>query len=324
MVATAARLTAPHSTRVNYAQNLALVNGLISMVCMATDGAMSVDGGNWQIFAAMASAATRDIRLNTSVAALIKRSDSTYTLLPQNASTGALHETEHFDEVILAAPYQFSNLTLTPPPQHIPDPIPYVRLHVTLFTSPHRLSPAAFNLAPGAPVPRTILTTLAAGAPARGVNDTSAVGPAGFFSISTLRSVRNPATGAREHLYKVFSAAPVTGAFLGKILGVAGDSSDDDGEGATGEAVGKADVTWVYRKVWQSYPVELPRVTFEEVRLDEGLWYTSGVEGFISTMETSALAGKNVARLVVDGWVGGGNEGEGAVENEEEEGVKEL
>ena len=36
---------------------------------------------------------------------------------------------------------------------------------------------------------------------------------------------------------------------------------------------------------------------------DEGLWYTSGIERFISTMETSALMGKNVARLVVDGWL---------------------
>ena len=65
------------------------------------------------------------------------------------------------------------------------------------------------------------------------------------------------------------------------------------------------DVTWMYRKVWNSYPYELPRVTFESLKLDEGLWYTSGIESFISTMETSALMGKNVARLVVDGWIEG-------------------
>jgi len=63
------------------------------------------------------------------------------------------------------------------------------------------------------------------------------------------------------------------------------------------------DISWVYRKLWQSYPYEFPRVTFEELRLDENLWYTSGIESFISTMETSALMGKNVARLVVDEWV---------------------
>lgn len=36
------------------------------------------------------------------------------------------------------------------------------------------------------------------------------------------------------------------------------------------------------------------------------LWYTSGIEGFISTMETSSLMGRNVARLIVDGWLEGG------------------
>ena len=32
------------------------------------------------------------------------------------------------------------------------------------------------------------------------------------------------------------------------------------------------------------------------------MWYTSGIESFISTMETSSLMGMNVARLVNDGW----------------------
>ncbi|OJD37979.1 prenylcysteine lyase [Diplodia corticola] len=318
------------STRVNYAQNLALVNGLISMVCMATDGAMSIDGGNWQIFAAMATAATHDIRLNTTVSALAKQADGTYLLTPSTATTGAAAAPEAFDEVILAAPYQFANITFTPhPPKHVPDAIPYVRLHVTLFASPHRLSPAAFNLAPGTPVPRVVLTTLGADdAPGTSPDDNrSRAGAAGFFSISTLRTVRHPRTARREHLYKIFSPAPVSGAFLAKILGVR--TEFDDGESDVGEdAAGRrGSVTWVYRKVWDSYPYEWPRVTFEEVRLDEGLWYTSGIEGLISTMETSALAGKNVARLVVDGWVGRGEEtgGRGGVGKEgDEEGVKEL
>lgn len=32
------------------------------------------------------------------------------------------------------------------------------------------------------------------------------------------------------------------------------------------------------------------------------LWYTSGIEQFISTMETSSLMGMNVAKLAVDAW----------------------
>ena len=38
--------------------------------------------------------------------------------------------------------------------------------------------------------------------------------------------------------------------------------------------------------------------------LDWNLWYTSPIESFISTMETSALAGSNVAKLIVNGWIG--------------------
>ncbi|KAH7043779.1 Prenylcysteine lyase-domain-containing protein [Macrophomina phaseolina] len=315
------------STRVNYAQNLARINGLLSMVCMATDGAMSVDGGNWRIFSHLAHAATHDIRLNTSVSALIKRSDATYTLIPQDSTTSALRAPEHFDAVILAAPYHSANISITALPEHVPDAIPYVKLHVTLFASPHRLAASAFNLPDGTPVPQVVLTTLGKSDDARGDDSPARVGAAGFFSISALRRVRNPRTGQREYLYKIFSPAPVTGGFLARILGVADDASNDDREDGVGEAVGAGDVTWIYRKVWESYPFEYPRVTFEEVRLDQELWYTSAVEGFISTMETSALAGKNVARLIVDGWVGG-KEGRkvGASEGvvEEEDGVKEL
>ena len=82
-------------------------------------------------------------------------------------------------------------------------------------------------------------------------------------------------------------------------------------------------MSWKYEKIWQSYPVEKPRVTFEDIRIDipasdsdsesgaerrggkgsRHLYYTSGIEGFISTMETSSLMGANVARLLVDEWI---------------------
>ena len=57
-------------------------------------------------------------------------------------------------------------------------------------------------------------------------------------------------------------------------------------------------------------------MTFQDPVVGPGLYYTSGMEGFISTMETNALMGKNVAKLIVDdilgvpsgGAVGGGGE----------------
>ena len=63
-------------------------------------------------------------------------------------------------------------------------------------------------------------------------------------------------------------------------------------------------ISWYYPHVWYSYPVELPRVTFEDLELSKGFYYTSGIESFISTMETSALMGKNVAQLIMDDFLG--------------------
>jgi prenylcysteine oxidase/farnesylcysteine lyase len=96
-----------------------------------------------------------------------------------------------------------------------------------------------------------------------------------------------------EYAYKIFSPAPPSVEFLADLLGVASEGGE----------IGEEDITWLYRKVWHSYPYEYPRDSFEDIKLGEGLWYTSGIERFISTMETSALMGKNVARLVVDGWL---------------------
>ena len=62
-------------------------------------------------------------------------------------------------------------------------------------------------------------------------------------------------------------------------------------------------ISWYYPHVWQSYPYEYPRVTFEDPELARGFYYTSGMESFISTMETSALMGMNVAQLIVDDYL---------------------
>jgi prenylcysteine oxidase / farnesylcysteine lyase len=60
-------------------------------------------------------------------------------------------------------------------------------------------------------------------------------------------------------------------------------------------------------------------VTFEDPELAKGLYYTSGMESFISTMETSALMGMNVARLVMDDYLnvlGGEEQGQKVVKEE--------
>ena len=274
------------STRVNYAQNLDSIHGVETMVCMATDGAMSVAGGNWQIFASMLGHSGAQIFLNTTVTSIDRQDDGTYNLATQ-VDSNPLYASQPYDTVILASPFQFANLTLNPPPVEPIPAIPYVKLHVTLFTSPYKLDPQAFNLPPTSSVPKMVLTTTHPRGTAPEYN-----------SISLLRSIINPATQSKEYLYKVFSPAPASPAFLRQILATP--------TLADGEELHDDLVTWRHEKLWYSYPVEHPRVTFEEtyygLQGGGGVWYTSGIEGFISTMETSSLMGMNVARLIVDAW----------------------
>ncbi|KAF2096307.1 prenylcysteine oxidase 1 [Rhizodiscina lignyota] len=299
------------ATRVNYAQNLGLIHGLETMVCMATDGAVGVEGGNWKIFEKMVEGATKDVLLGTAVSAVRKVEGGGYILEWKEVEGGdgsaeSKMKSEHFDSVVLAAPHQFSDIEIAPESKRVPDKVPYVQLHVTLFTSPHLLSPQAFNLPPDELVPEIILTTLQPDE--KPGSDPKGVGRAGFFSISLLQPIVNRKVNPprEEFTYKIFSPTEIDAKFLIKILGLQDSplgAEDDEGEEAQLD-VSKEDVSWIYRKVWHSYPYHYPRVTFEEISLDKDFWYTSGIEGFISTMETSALMGKNVARLIVDDWMG--------------------
>jgi prenylcysteine oxidase / farnesylcysteine lyase len=287
------------ATRVNYAQNLKYIHGMEAMVSMAADGAIAVDGGNWQIFDHMVNASQATKVMETSVSS-IQRTGNLYRLAfyETEDASGLSLKVQDFDAVVLAAPHQFSKLTFNNHPVNgIPDQVPYVQLHVTLFTSLHLISPSFVNQAPGNPAPKVILTTLPPGEEAKEGAD--GCGSPGFFSVSLLRPVTNPKTGAPEYLYKIFSPSPVNETFFAHLLGL---RQPHDYTTASQVSYDK-DISWIYRKVWNSYPYEYPRVTFEPIQLDPGLWYTAGMDSFISTMETNALMGKNVAKLMVDKWV---------------------
>ena len=308
------------STRVNYGQNLGGIHGLETLVCMATDGAMAIKRGNWQIFDAMLKASGADIRLNSTVQTVSKKRNGAYAI---KTARGAMAEDEiksdepdygEFDSVILAAPFQFSDISFSPPLANPPDEIPYVSLHVTLFTSPHRLSPSFFNFDSSTSaneIPDMVLTTLPEGLDLGARKGRDGVGPAGFWSVSLLRKIEMD-NGAPQYLYKIFSPEKLTATWMSGLLGLPELDFSSDKEDSKPNSIGhlsKHDVSWVYEKVWQSYPYELPRLTFEQIRLEgealdpRGVWYTSGIESFISTMETSALMGKNVARLIFDNMV---------------------
>jgi prenylcysteine oxidase/farnesylcysteine lyase len=311
------------STRVNYGQNLGGIHGLETMVCMATDGAMAIDGGNWQIFHAMVKASGADLRLNRTVQRVSKQGNDAYVItstaraLPEDNDKADDLVEEQFDTIILATPYQFSGISFTSSLANPPDEIPYVKLHVTLFTSPHRLSPSFFNFDSSTSaneVPDMVLTTLPEGVDLGARKGKHGVGPAGFWSVSLLRSIEQD-DGTTQYLYKIFSPEKLTATWMARLLGFPSEGAPIDGEekkktkSDSINRLSKQDVSWSYEKVWHSYPYELPRITFERIRLEgrasdpRGIWYTSGIESFISTMETSAFMGKNVARLIVDDFI---------------------
>lgn len=302
------------STRVNYGQNLPLIHGLESMVCMATDGAVSVEGGNWQIFDGALKASKAEVKVNTTVTAIVRNDDGTVRVTSHPSDgldpiQSASVQERTFDEVVIAAPLQYSGISISPPLEHIPDDIPYVKLHVTLLSSPHQISPKYFGLSgPNDRAPETILTTLPEGLDLG--SNPQGVGPANFWSISTLRMVNDPTIKDGEepeqhYAYKIFSPERPTAEFIAQILDIdyANGTSVIVSQGNT--TIGdlpKSDISWFYEKLWHPYPLLYPRVTFEETILAPGVWYTSGIESFISTMETSALMGRNVAALMVRSW----------------------
>ena len=293
------------STRVNYAQNLGQIHSLEAMCCMATDGAMAVEGGNWQIFDQAVQYSNANIMLNMTVRGVIKDPISQQYYLARDREDGEKETLpDPYDSVVLAAPYQFSGIDFEPELDYLPQSIDYVSLHVTLFTTPHTLSPSFFGIPPdqSKSVPSTILTTLSAD------TNSSSSEPHKFFSISTLRVI-DPGSGvggetiSLQYLYKIFSPAPLTGTFLSQLFGF-GSSYTNTTVSDPISDIPKEHITWAHEKRWHSYPYEIPRNLFEFIRLDgwrgsaKGIWYTSGIESFISTMETSALSGMNVAKLI--------------------------
>ncbi|KAK5102014.1 hypothetical protein LTS08_004474 [Lithohypha guttulata] len=244
------------SSRVNYAQNLADFHGLETMVCMSTEGGMSVEGGNWRIFDRMVKEAEAGIHLGAKVHRVETLPNGKSTISYNKSNAHQIDESG-FDVVVLAAPYNSSWLTLSPSPSWKPGKVDYVSLHVTLFTSPFRPDPAFFGLKSDQDhlVPDTIFTTLPPDTDpdslGRGVHG---VGPTTFWSLSTLRTI-NPTTDTyippsvlsghipaenlisptnnnltspiwprrapndKQYVYKIFSPAPLTAEYLIDLFG---------------------------------------------------------------------------------------------------------
>ena len=261
------------STRVNYAQSLTQIHGLETMVCMATDGAMSIEGGNWRIFDGMIARSGANLALKTTVQEILHQRDGLLEVRSSKSDGPAALDSEFaelFDTVVIASPLSSSNLTFSPELEHKPDDVQYVRLHVTLFTSPHQISSGMFGSI--TTIPDVILTTLS-------LDNAGNVLDPGFYSISTLRTILNPPSGTTgsQYLYKIFSPKQLNATFISQLLGL-----NNTGERLT--EISKKDLTWTYEKVWNSYPYLHPRAIFDDLQLAPNVWYINGIESFISTM----------------------------------------
>jgi prenylcysteine oxidase / farnesylcysteine lyase len=156
---------------------------------------------------------------------------------------------------------------MNPVPAVIPK-VTYMTLHVTLIATKAPINPELFNI--DHTVPAAILTTLP-----NNLTD------APFFnSISRVKLLHSG-----ESVWKIFSPKRISEETLKELFGK------------------YAKIPWIHRKVWQAYPRLDPISEFAPIELypqdaSAGVWYTSGIESFISTMETSALSGRNVAHLI--------------------------
>jgi prenylcysteine oxidase/farnesylcysteine lyase len=196
------------ATRVNYGQDMDKIHALEGLVSMATDGAVTTIGGNFQIFAGFLQHSNAKVHLSTTVTALQKdekgwRLDIEDTLAPGNFGT-----TKPFDAVIVAAPHKSTNIRFPSSSAKVP-PVPYVHLHVTLFTTTSpSANPAYFNLPEGSHVPTMILTS--AERRRHGGQEPD------FNSMNYLQKV---SPEREEWVVKIFSKKRIEDAWLEEVFG---------------------------------------------------------------------------------------------------------
>lgn len=258
-------------TRVNYALDLDSIHAVGSLVCLAASDARQVKGGNWQIFRKFIESSKADLRLNETVYLIkLDNAKKKWRVEHINLETGDKN-IDVFDDVVIATPFDQADI------KGVDIDIPkveYVHLHVTFFVSNSTINASFFGEDSQQPFPSTILTT-----PFNQSDENSSDFDIPFYSLSLIDHIEEKGS----YVYKIFSKAKLTDDFIRDISGSG------------------ANVSWIYRKEWYSYPKLRPTTNFTDFKVADGLWYLNGMETFISTMETSALAGASVAGLISSG-----------------------
>ncbi|CAG8570761.1 15583_t:CDS:2, partial [Acaulospora colombiana] len=125
-----------------------------------------------------------------------------------------------------------------------------------------RVNPAYFGCEKIEEVPQQIVTTNS--------------GKTEFLSFATKLVLENG-----ETLHKIFSHQEMSDEVLDRIF---------------------TERSWIYKKVWKSYPRLIPNQSFPRVEVDDNFFYVNSYEPFISTMETECVSGSNIVKLLVQRW----------------------
>ena len=220
------------------------------------------------------------------------KANETVTKIKKNARNGkwivtTTKSSDKYDAVILATPPHHSNIVLSskvfkiilkhPRPLSFSDirneitNVDYVRQHVTLFTTnATHLSSTYMKVA----LPMSLWVTRYL----ERQNSTQDLN----LDVDLI-SVSKTVSPQKELLVKLFSPNYLDDSKLARIVD------------------GRANVGWVYRKIWHAYPRAPPinATRFPLINPDQGFYYVNAFESFISTMETECVAAHNAIRLLL-------------------------
>ena len=272
------------ATRGNYAQNVDRIHAFAGMVSMAANGASGTKGGNAQVFQNLLQESNATLRLGESgdVTGIMKVRSKTLPHAPSATRWRIGTRDGHgdlYDVVLIATPWHDSSITLLNTDKSVPS-YQYQSLHVTLVvTDAPQPNPTYFGYdASFDRVPRTIVT-----APPQKVG-----GEPEFLTLSyleTLNKVHYKKQWDKLYVVKLFSHAPLSAKTLDKVFG-------------------NGEVVWTYEKEWSAFPMLSPTDKLANFEVDTDLYNLNAMERWVSTMETSMLAAKNVAGLVLQKWLG--------------------
>ncbi|ODV59857.1 uncharacterized protein ASCRUDRAFT_9071 [Ascoidea rubescens DSM 1968] len=290
--------------RSNYAQNINQIHsfvGLVSLSPLTANKIYHVTNGNNLIFEKFIQNSTSDLFLDTKVLNIenfyqnISLPNNKLKLTYLNNSINKI-QNEVFDKVIIASPLEYlefendktsnSNFIQNFYPDH--QYVEFKDLFVTIFSSKKSApnNPRFFGLINRRDfqIPTTILSI-----PSFSTDedyyqnkedfDDEAIGFE-FYSIQILKYI--PAT--EEYIYKVFSPNYISKFQLLPLFFPRNINN----------------INFYYSKHWKAFPILTPIQKLDDFqnKFNKNLYYLNSMESLVSTLETSALSGANIAALI--------------------------